>query len=214
MTTSSKVLVVACVLTSACSVLGPIPDRSRFYTLTASPPANADRAEASGGAIVYGLGPVVLAAYLDRNQVATRVSETEVSYSQWDQWAQPLGANVSSVLRQSIGGELGRDDIVPYPWLATARVDYQIVVRLLRFESDAAGEAHLQSQWSIRDLEHDRQLVARETAVTRPGRPGDTAGSTAALSAMLTDLGHEIATALRALPSSPPAGPRRKRSGE
>ena len=214
MTTSLKMLVITCVIASACSVLGPIPDRSRFFTLTASPPTHADRAEAPGRAIVYGLGPVVLPAYLDRNQVATRVSETEVAYSQWDQWAQPLGANVSSVLRQSIGGELGRDDIVPYPWLATARVDYQIVVRLLRFESDAAGEAHLQSQWSIRDLERNRELVARETTLTRPGRAGDTAASTAALSAMLTDLGREIATALRALPSSPPAGPRRKRSGK
>ena len=214
MTRSAKVLVVACVIASACSVLGPIPDRSRFYTLTASPPANADRAEAPGGTILYGLGPVVLASYLDRNQVATRVSPTEVAYSQWDRWAEPLGANVSSVLLQSIGGELGRDDIVPYPWLGSARVDYQIVVQLLRFESDTTGEAHLQSRWSIRDLERNRPLVARETTLTRPGPPGDTAASTAALSAMLTDLGHEIATALRALPSSPPAGPRRKRSGE
>ncbi len=81
---------VACVIASACSVLGPIPDRSRFFTLTASPPMDADRAEASGGAIVYGLGPVVLPAYLDRNQVATRVSETEAAYSQWDRWAEPL----------------------------------------------------------------------------------------------------------------------------
>jgi uncharacterized protein len=214
MTRSAKVLVVACVIASACSVLGPIPDHSRFYTLTASPPANADRAEAPGGTILYGLGPVVLPSYLDRNQVATRVSPTEVAYSQWDRWAEPLGANVSSVLLQSIDGELGRDAIVPYPWRGSTRVDYQIVVQLLRFESDTAGEAHLQSRWSIRDLERNRQLVARETTLTRPGRPGDTAASTAALSAMLTDLGHEIATALRALPSSSPAGPRRKRSGE
>jgi hypothetical protein len=212
MTTSSKVLVVACVLASACSVLGPIPDRSRFYTLTAAPPANADRAEAPGGTIVYGLGPVILPSYLDRNEVATRVSETEVAYSQWDRWAQPLGANVSSVLLQRLGGELGTNNVVPYPWTGSVQVDHQIVVRLLRFEGDATGEAHLQSQWSIRDLKSNRQLVARETTLTQPGRPGDTAAITAALSAMLNDLGREIATAVRALPASPPAGTRRKRS--
>jgi len=210
MTTSLKVLVVACVIASACSVLGPIPDRSRFFTLKASPPAPADRTDAPGAPIVYGLGPVVLPAYLDRSQVATRVSDTEVAYSQWDRWAEPLGANVSSVLRQSIGNELGRDDIVPYPWLGGTRVDYQMVVRLLSFESDAAGAAHLQSEWSIRDVERNRQLVTRETTLTRPGPPGDTAASTVALSAMLNDLGREIATALRALPSPPPAGTRRK----
>jgi hypothetical protein len=224
--TSAKVLLLACLIASACSPLGPIPDRSRFFTLTAPTAAPADPAapagaRAAGGTeIVYGLGPIVLPPYLDRTQIATRISPTEVAYSQWDRWAEPLASNVSSVLMQTLSGDLGTDDIVSYPWPGGTAVEYQIAIRLLRFETDATGESHLRARWSVRDARRDRHLAAQETTLTRPGRPDDRAASTAALSGMLGDLGHEIATTVRALPppsatagtSSPTA--RRKRSAQ
>jgi uncharacterized protein len=223
--TSAKGLMLACLIASACSPLGPIPDRSRFFTLTtptmanADPTATAGARSAGGREIVYGLGPIILPPYLDRTQIATRISPTEVAYSQWDRWAEPLAANVSSVLLQTLSGDLGTDDIVPYPWPGGAAVEYQIAVRLLRFETDAAGESHLEARWSIRDLQRGRQLAAKETTLTRPARPDDRAASTAALSGMLGDLGHEIATTVRALPASSPAPPpsagkHRKRAGK
>ena len=76
--------------------------------------------------IVYGLGPIALPAYLDRNQVATRVSATEVAYAQWDRWAEPLRNNVSMVLLRNLGAELGTDDIVLYPWVVSSQIDRQI----------------------------------------------------------------------------------------
>jgi uncharacterized lipoprotein YmbA len=222
--TSAKALMLACLIASACSPLGPIPDRSRFFTLNGptaaptDPSATAGARSAGGGQIVYGLGPIVLPPYLDRTQIATRISPTEVAYSQWDRWAEPLAANVSSVLLQTLSSDLGTDDIVLYPWPGGAEVEYQIAIRLLRFETDATGESHLRARWSVRDVRRDRHLAAKETTLTRPGRPDDRAGSTAALSGMLGDLGHEIATTIRELPASSPAptpaaAKRRKRAG-
>lgn len=186
---------------SACSVLAPIPDRSRFFTLTAMPVASADPAAAGRSQPVYGLGPIVLPAYLDRNQVATRLSPTEVAYAQWDRWAEPLRNNVSLVLLRNLSAELGTDDIIPYPWVVSSRIDRQIEIQLRRFESDVSGVSHLDARWSIRVPDRERPLVARETTLTRPGKPDDTVASTAALSAMLGELSHEIAGALRALPA-------------
>ncbi len=199
-------LILGCLGVSACSVLAPIPDRSRFFTLTATPAAHADHDRTPGRRasgtpeVVYGLGPIIIPAYLDRNQVATRVSPTEVAYSQWERWAEPLGTNVSLVLLQNLSSELETDGIVSYPWLGSARVDYQIAIRLLRLESDTTGESHLKARWSITDVERAHQLVAQETSLTRRGQPNDTTAATAALSAMLGDLAHEIANALHALP--------------
>lgn len=205
---------VAVTMASGCSVLAPIPDRSRYFTLSA--PADpgvggAPRGGQSDAAIlVYGLGPVSLPAYLDRNQVATRLSPSEVTYSQWDHWAEPLGGTVPAVLRQHLASQLGTDAIVSYPWLGTTHVDYQIEVRLERFETDTTGESHLAGRWAIRDLRRDRQLVARDTSLTRPGPPNDTAAATIALRGMLSDLGREIATAARELRPAGPA-PRKER---
>jgi uncharacterized protein len=200
---------------TACSVLAPIADRSRFFTLTASPVARADAAAYDDQApgVIYGLGPIILPAYLDRNQVATRLSPTEIAYSQWDRWAEPLAVNISSVLRQQVASDLGTDAIVAYPWAGGIAVDYQVEVRLLRFESDTTGASYLVARWMIRDVPHDRRLLAKEISLTRPGKPNDTSASTAALSDMLGELGHEIATTLRDPPrraAAPTAKRKRK----
>jgi len=203
-TIATTALLLGVLVASACSPLAPIPDRSRFFTLTPAPAAQADAETSERAAlIVYGLGPVILPAYLDRNQVATRLSPTEVAYSQWDRWAEPLGTNVSSVLQQQLASELGTDTIVAYPWVGIP-VDYQIEVRLLRFESDTTGASYLVARWTIRDVQRDRKLVTKETSLTRSGKANDTPASTAALSGMLSELGHDIAGAVRKLP---PRGP-------
>ena len=199
----------------ACSVLAPIPDRSRYFTLGGVPAAEATLprdASATAGSVVYGLGPIVLPAYLDRSQIATRLSPTEVGYSQWDRWAEPLAANVESVLHRQLAAELGTDAIVTYPWVGGTRVDYQIEIRLLQFETDTAGESHLVARWAIRDVQANRTLAANEAFLARPGLPNDTPGATAALSGMLADLGHEIAAALRELPPPRPITKPRRRS--
>jgi uncharacterized protein len=201
-TIGTTALLLGSLVASACSPLAPIPDRSRFFTLPAAPAAQPDAGTSQrAGRTVYGLGPIILPAYLDRSQVATRLSETEVAYSQWDRWAEPLSTNVSSVLRQRLASELGTEAILGYPWVGGVAVDYQIEVRLLRFESDTTGATHVVARWTIRDAKHDRKVVTKETSLTRPGKPNDTSASTAALSGMLGDLGHEIAAALRDLPS-------------
>ena len=211
---------LASLVAGACSILAPIPDRSRYFTLSGVPAAQdgashsesgtdaASRGDgsASAASIVYGLGPIVLPAYLDRSQIATRLSATEVGYSQWDRWAEPLGANVESVLHRQLGVELGTDAVVEYPWVGGIRVDYQIPIRLRQFETDTAGESHLVARWAIRDIKADRTVVVKQTVLARPGKPNDTPAATAALSAMLGDLGHEIAAALRELP--PPRAPK------
>ncbi len=223
-----NILTAGVLMTSlgACSILAPIPDRSRYFTLSGVPaeqdgaprPEGGADAASRGGAspsaasIVYGLGPTVLPAYLDRSQIATRLSPTEVGYSQWDRWAEPLGANVESVLHRQLSAELGTDAVVEYPWVGGTRVDYQIPIRLLQLETDTAGESHLVARWAIRDVKADHTLVVKETSLARPGRPNDTPAATAALSGMLADLGHEIASELRELPPPrPPKAEHRKK---
>jgi uncharacterized protein len=201
--------VIACVPTVGCSVLAPLPDRSRFFTLAPLPEAQARRADApraaaaAGGAIMYGLGPITLAAYLDRNDVATRVSPTELTYSPTDRWAEPLTAAVTSVLLQNLSALLATDRILSYPWMADVKVDYQIPISVLRFERDVAGRSRLTARWAIKDAHSGRYVVVKDATFTRTGRAGDTAAAAAALSGTLGDLSSEIAATLRALP--PPA---------
>ena len=193
-------LVAAFLLIAGCTILGPVKSEDRFFTLTAV--AGPSAAPDTSG-IVYGLGPVRIPAYLDRNEIVTRVSPTEVRYSSSDRWAEQLPVNVAAVLRQDLSSQLGTSRIVVYPWSTEAPVTYQIEVTLNRLDVDLTGQGQLLAQWAIRDGQQQRYLMLRETALTSAGQPHDTTAAVAAMSTLLGELSAEIATAMRTLP--PPA---------
>jgi len=210
------VLATGCLLAAGCSLLAPLPSRSRFLTLTPLPEAHAGPAEAprrdAGSGILYGLGPVKLVAYLDRNEVATRMSPTEVRYSPVDRWAEPLPAAITSVMLQNLSALLETDRIVAYPWLGAVKIDYQVEVGVLRFETDDQGVSRLTARWAIMDVGKSTYVVVKESTYSRTGLPGNATTSAADLSAVLGDLSREIAGALRSLPlPAPEPTPARRR---
>jgi uncharacterized lipoprotein YmbA len=193
-----------------CSVLGPLPDRSRYYTVTSvAPPETAPLdSPAAPPARVYGLGPITVPAYLDRPEVATRVSPTELTYSHTARWAEPLVATVSTALLGDLSARLPNDRVLAYRWAGGEQVDYQIMVYMQRFEPDALGNTLVTAQWLITDPRGREHLVIRDTNIIHPHGPGD-ADPAAALSATLGALSDEIALELRRLP--PPAATTTKR---
>ncbi len=198
-------LALAWLSSAGCSVLAPRPDSTRFFTLTPIDGSQAPPAEGVSGSkqpLTYGLGPITLPPYLDRNGMAVRVSPTEIRYSAVDHWAEPLRVSVPRVLMANISTLLKNDHIVNYPWEASSAVDYRIEVEVLRFESTAAGNHHVGARWGIKDGRSGKELVTRTSNIERAGGTADPAASAAALSAALADLSNEIVAAARQLPPS------------
>lgn len=188
-------------------MLAPQPDVSRFYTLSAV--ADAD---VSGGArargLTYGLGPIELPPYLDRTELAMRVSPAEIAYSPTDLWAETLKTNLTRVLRQNLSARLGGEPVVLYPWPRASSVSYQIAITVLQFERTATGEARLHARWSIRDARRGAEVAGKESSFAHSVAPATAAAAVNALSADVGDLSQEIAAALQSLPvpqtSAPP----------
>ena len=201
---------IVCFSTIGCSVLAPRPDRSRFFNLAAMSAMSGDRdaahaPSAAAPAVMYGLGPIELPAYLDRNELATRVSPTEVTYSTTERWAEPLAETFTAVLLQDLCVLLDTNRILPYPWAGSGRVDYQIEINVLQFDDDVSGNTRLIARWRVKDVRNATCLVAKDTNVAKSRAPGDSSAMVAALSDALRDLGQDIADALRRLPA--PAAP-------
>ena len=198
-------LALTCLSSAGCSsILAPRPDTTRFFTLATidgaqTPP---QRVLGSNQPLTYGLGPITVPPYLDRNAMAVRVSPTEIKYSTIDHWAEPLRVSVPRIMLANISTLLSGDHIVIYPWEATHPVDYRIEVELLRFECTTAGTNHVAARWGIKDGRSGKELVARNSSIERPGASADAAASAAALSAALGDLSNEIVAAARQLPSA------------
>ena len=207
-------LTVSGLLCAGCSILGPLPDTSRFFTLTPLPGATtpATTATDTPSTMLLGLGPIKLPPYLDRHEIATRLSPTQVTYSSNDRWAEPLTVSVTRVLLQNLSHLLGTERIAMYPWSNAAKVDYQVEVELLNFEVTKEGEARLLARYGILAGGTQRVLLARETSFSHP-TPADPAASVAALSTTLGELSEQIAATVRQLPKPPDASPApRKRS--
>jgi uncharacterized protein len=197
-------IALAVSMSAGCSsVLAPRPDPSRFFALSAVTGASSEGSaqDVAAAGLTYGVGPVRIPDYLDRNEICTRLSASELAYSPTDRWAAPLRASIPTVLAQDLARRLGQGHVVIYPWLGE-RVDYQIEVDVLRFEASADGKSYLAAHWVVRKGADGRALVARDSSYAQDVAAKSTTASVEALSATLDELGRDIAASLGPLPQS------------
>ncbi len=188
--------IVAAALTG-CTLLSPVPDKSRFFLLTPLAPgeAGAPVSQQNTRGLTLGLGPIKLPDYLDRSEIVTRADSNRLQFSENDHWAEPLKNNFTRVLSQNLSTLLGCQQIVNFPWYSSTHIDYQIAVTVDRFECDGQGNARLAARWSINDPTSGRMLDRGESDLSAPGGAG-TDQRVAALSQTLGSFSRQIATAV------------------
>jgi uncharacterized lipoprotein YmbA len=109
------------------------------------------------------------------------------------------------VLGQDLGTQLGTQQIVLFPWYGAPQIDYQVEIQVHRFDTDEAGQSHLNATWIIKDGKTGRQLLARESSISNSVPATDVAGSQA-LSSDVNSLSASIAESLLALHEATAAG--------
>ncbi|HET8723664.1 MAG TPA: PqiC family protein [Anaeromyxobacteraceae bacterium] len=171
--------------------LSPRPDTSRYFTLPATGTATA----AGAPVPLVGLGPVTLPAYLDRNELATRVSPEQVGYSGSDRWAAPLAGQVAGLLAEELRTRVPATDVVQWPWPLSPVPDVAVAVDFLRLDADAAGGATLHARWTV--TARGRAPRQGETRIDEPGTAGDARSSVAAMGKALSSLAGQLADAAR-----------------
>ena len=166
---------------------------TRFYVLTAVPPAGG--APAAARDVTVGVGPVALPGYLDRPQIVSRTGGDEIDLAEFDQWGEPLRSAVPRVLADNLAARIPTERVVLFPWRGVRTVQYQVPVEILRFEGKPGGEVVLRARWRLLDGS-GRELALRASAVTEAtGGPGY-GPLVAALSRALAALSGEIAAAI------------------
>ncbi len=184
-------LLLAAVL-AGCTIFTPTADRSRFFMLT--PIATVAGAPFAGS---VGLGGVTLPPHLDRPEIVTRVSPNEIRRATFDYWAETFADQFKATLAQDLQALLGGGPVAIYPWYAAAAPDVVVEVDVQSFERATDGQAHLVAHWRIRRGSARKSVATGDFDRARPlggSTPEDTA---AALSALLGDLGGELASAIR-----------------
>jgi uncharacterized lipoprotein YmbA len=188
-----SILVAAC-LAAGCSPLAPRPDHSKTFVLTAVPDApNPVTLAQSSRPLRIGLGPIDFPDYLKRPQVVTRTSANQLDLSPVDRWGEPLDENFRRVLTEDLAQMLGTQNIEQYPWSRKQEINYQIVVSVQRFETNADGRSELTARWRIRDGATGKELYASQTTASSSAG-GGAASSAPALSQDVATLSRDIAS--------------------
>ncbi len=146
---------------------------------------------------LFGIGPVEIADYLKRQQIANRIEENEILFSDFNSWAEPLDRCVTRVLSENLSVLLNTARIETYPWLPSLPVDYQVRVRIVRFDGTTDAEAVLVAYWSIFGRD-EAMLVDRKSVITEKIDLGGFDGLVQAQNRALEKLSREIASELHA----------------
>jgi uncharacterized lipoprotein YmbA len=155
-------------LVSGCS--SPEP---HYYVLADSATA-AQRTESAPTDVSVGVGPVEMPEYLDRPQIVTRSGQNELQLAEFDRWAGPLKDNVIQVLAENLRTQLPGNRVAVYPWKRAAGIDYQVTVKILRFDRSIDGDSVLNAHWAILSGDGGKELVAHDAHYTeRPAGSGN-----------------------------------------
>jgi hypothetical protein len=187
---------IGLLVTIVAGCAGPSP-RSNYYLLSALPDQETgEETTAAFDGLSVGIGPVSFPGYLDRPQIVIRTGPNEISFSEFDRWAEPLKNNFMRVLKEDLVDRLKTDSIFVYPWPAGAVFEFQVSVEVARFDARPGGNATLEVQWMIlRD--HDGKVVVSRRSSYRADLGGSDANAiVAAQSRTVAAFSRDVAAAV------------------
>jgi uncharacterized lipoprotein YmbA len=162
--------IALCAGISGC--LGTTPT-STFYTLSVPVPPAAPRSgqptsDGPASEVAVWVGPVSVPRYLDRPQIVTRESGSELGVAQLHRWAGSLASDVVRVIALDLSARLGTDRVVAYPNLPSFPIDYRVTVDVARLEGTLAGEVVLDASFAIAPGSGGDAIRVGRTRVSEP----------------------------------------------
>ena len=181
-------------LATGCGTSAP----ARYYSLV---PVAATSELALPSDVAVSIGPVRVADYLKRSQIVTRGEGVRADLAEFDLWTEPLAKSLQRTIADNVAALLGSDRVFEYPAQSFLENGYQGLAQITRFDTDAAGNAVLEVQWMIQDLDGNMVSPPKRSRYTRRvSAPADYDAIVTTLSELVGDFSRDIAAALAELP--------------
>ena len=202
-------LLLTITVLTGCFSLGRDAPIQRHYVLGGSRLMSPAAVVESLGGSAVGLRQIELAEYLESPLIVVRHGAHQVSYSEFNRWAEDLSEGVNRAIAGYLAGRAPFESIDIVPWPPRTEHDYLIQLHLLRFEGAASegsmagdGEAHLLVNWEILDPAGSAVLVRGTTDYRAPAwKVGDYASLVTLLDLGLRELSDDLIVGLQSAAS-------------
>jgi uncharacterized lipoprotein YmbA len=162
-----------------------------YYVLTADGPSP------TGGGQSIGVGPLVLAEYLDRQNLVLQDAPNRLAVAEDHRWAGDLAASIERVTAINLGRRLGTGNVRTYPWQRDDEISQQVTLDIRQLHGGADGYAVIEAGWRVYSLP-DRRLKASRTFAAREQLEADGyQAMVAAQSRLLARLADDIAAGMK-----------------
>lgn len=183
-------------LLTACSTSPPV----RYFSLSSTVP---EVGNSVGETVVLGLGPMRMAAYLNRSQIVTRGTGAEVKVDEFNRWAEPLAVAFHRVVSTDIDNMIDGVSVLAFPWESAVRsqVNYRLLGDVIRFDADRSGRVVLETQWGITAADSGKAVVKprRTRYEVQAGSPEDPAAVATAMNVALAKFSREVVSEIQAM---------------
>ncbi|MEJ2284980.1 MAG: PqiC family protein [Desulfobacterales bacterium] len=190
-------LILLPLVLAAC--LGGRSAPTHFYMLSPFGPPQAGTSPATKEARFHiGLETVVVAEYLNRNQIVINLDNTAYRLAEFDQWAEPLSNNLTRVLQQNLTNLL-RDDSIDVFVASQSSIpfDYRLEIDVIRLDGNLADQATLVAQWALLEGEEDNLKLIRRSQYQEPAADNTYKALVLAKSRAVEKLSREIAADIK-----------------
>ena len=190
--------IMICSLALAGCLGGPSAP-TNFYMLSVLSPSQAGTsAETAEGRIRIGLEKVVIAEYLNRNDIVVNLDNTVYRLAEFNQWAEPLSGNLSRVLAENLANLL-RDDSVAVFLSADSSIspDYRLEIDVMRLDGNLGAQVTLIAQWALLETEEDDLMLMRRSEYQVPVAGNTYKELVLAKSRTIEELSRDIAAAIK-----------------
>ena len=143
--------------------LGGQSPSTNFYMISPLSPSPAGTNPEPAAAPVYiGLETVVIAEYLNRNEIILNLDNTSYQLAEFNQWAEPLDDNLTRVVEENLSKLLRADSIEVFlASQSSIPIDYRLEIDVLRLDGNLGGQVTLIAQWALLEIEEDDLVLMR-----------------------------------------------------
>ncbi len=193
-----KALILIVFLLSGCVSIPESPSPRFYMPASITSEQAVEKFDIAPGVIVS-VGPVNIPDAQDRPHIVTRNKDGNISFAQFDRWAEPLDSIIARVINNDLTGLMPQASFQIFPCNLAIPLDYQVVVEVVQLDSELSKDMNLTAQWSIIEVKNRKLLLTKRSRFIEPINPHDYFGLSKALGTACLSLSKEIATNLSAI---------------